>query len=150
MKGDYIVRLIKKDELRDLLNLYKHLNSEDPEIEDCKTLEDLWNKILNNPNLYYIVVKKDGLLVSTCTISIIKNLTRGMHPYGLIENVATHSEYRKLGLGKKVLNKAVDIAKENYCYKIMLLTGSKKKETLNFYKSVGFRDDDKTGFIMKL
>lgn len=73
-----------------------------------------------------------------------------MRAYGLIENVVTHSEYRNLGLGKKVLNKAVNIAKENHCYKVMLLTGSKKTETLNFYKSAGFRDDLKTGFIMKL
>lgn len=38
---------------------------------------------------------------------------------------------------------AVDIAKNQNCYKVMLLTGSKKQETLNFYKSEGFRDDIK-------
>jgi ribosomal protein S18 acetylase RimI-like enzyme len=150
MNNEYVIRLIKKEELRNLLNLYKYFNNGDPELEDCKALQDLWQEIFTNPNLYYIVAEKNGLLVSTCTISIIKNLTRGMCAYGLIENVVTHSEYRNLGLGKKVLNKAVDIAKENHCYKVMLLTSSKKKETLNFYKSAGFRDDVKTGFIIKL
>ena len=150
MDGEYIVRLIRKDELRNLLNLYKHLENGDPKLEDCKDLQDLWDGIFTDPHLYYIVAEKDGLLVSTCTISIIKNLTRGMSSYGLIENVVTHSEYRNLGLGKKVLNKAIDIAKANHCYKVMLLTGSKKKETLDFYKSLGFKDDVKTGFIIKL
>jgi len=150
MRDDYNIRLIKKDELRGLLDLYKHLDNGDATLEDSKTLQDLWNSIYNDPNLYYIVAEQDGLLLSTCTISIIKNLTRGMRPYGLIENVVTHSEYRNIGLGKKVLKKAVDIAKEKNCYKVMLLTGSKKEETLNFYKSAGYRTDIKTGFAIKL
>lgn len=150
MNGEYIIRLIRKEELRDLLNLYKHLENGDLELEDSKTLYDLWDSIYEDPNLYYIVAEIDGLLVSTCTISIIKNLTRGMRFYGLIENVVTHSKHRNLGLGKKVLKMAIDIAKDNNCYKVMLLTGSTKRETLNFYKSAGFKDDIKTGFIMKL
>lgn len=150
MDREYKIRLIKKEELRYLLNLYKHLDNGDLELENSKTLYDLWDSIYEDPNLYYIVAEKDGILVSSCTIAIIKNLTRCMRPYGLIENVVTHSKHRNIGLGKQVLNMAVGIAKENNCYKVMLLTGSKKKETLNFYKSAGFRDDIKTGFIIKL
>ncbi len=36
------------------------------------------------------------------------------------------------------------------CYKIMLLTGSKKKETLNFYDNAGYNSTDKTPFIQWL
>lgn len=36
------------------------------------------------------------------------------------------------------------------CYKIMLLTGSKKKETLNFYGNSGYNSTDKTAFIQWL
>jgi ribosomal protein S18 acetylase RimI-like enzyme len=150
MKDIYNIRLIKREELKGLLNLYKHLDNGDPVLDDSVTLQKLWDNIYLDPNLYYIVAEKEGLLVSTCTISIIKNLTRSMRPYGLIENVVTHSEHRNQGLGKKVLKQAVEIAVKNNCYKVMLLTGSKKQETLNFYKSAGFRDDLKTGFIIKL
>ncbi|TCK98036.1 L-amino acid N-acyltransferase YncA [Natranaerovirga hydrolytica] len=150
MNDIYNIRLIQKEELQGLLDLYRHLDNGDPVLEDSVTLQKLWHSIYLDPNLYYIVAEKESLLVSTCTISIIKNLTRNMRPYGLIENVVTHSEYRNQGLGKKVLKKAVEIAKKNNCYKVMLLTGSKKQETLNFYKSAGFKDDLKTGFIIKL
>ncbi len=36
--------------------------------------------------------------------------------------VVTHEKYRKRGYGTKVLQKAVEIAKENNCYKVMLMT----------------------------
>ena len=32
----------------------------------------------------------------------------------------------------------------------MLMTGSKKESTLNFYRKAGYRSDDKTGFNQKL
>ena len=42
---------------------------------------------------------------------------------------------------------ASEIAKANNCYKIMLMTGSKKESTLNFYRKAGYNSDDKTAFI---
>lgn len=42
------------------------------------------------------------------------------------------------------------IARENNCYKMMLLTGSKEKKTLDFYKHAGYNSTDKTAFIQWL
>jgi GNAT superfamily N-acetyltransferase len=150
MNNNVEVRFIRYNELRKLLNLYIHFENGDPVLEDGQSLIKLWDDIYNDPNLYYVVAEKDGELVSTCTIAIIKNLTRNARPYGLIENVVTHKDYRNKGYGKMVLKKAVDVAREKNCYKVMLLTGSKKEETLNFYESAGFSRDIKTGFVIKL
>ncbi len=150
MSEHYNVRLMRHDELRALLDLYEHFEHDDPILEDNQELKDLWDEIYNDPNLYYIVVEKDGILLSTCNITIIKNLTRNARPYGLIENVVTHKDYRSKGLGKLVIKKAVEIAIDKGCYKVMLLTSSKKEETLNFYRSCGFKDNIKTGFLMQL
>ncbi|WHH60221.1 GNAT family N-acetyltransferase [Petroclostridium sp. X23] len=145
-----ITRLIKYEELSELLNLYKQLQPEDPDVYENKALKDTWDSIYNDPNLYYIVVEVDGKIVSSCNISIIKNLTRNLRSYGLIENVITDSNYKKKGYGTKALNKAVEIAKNNNCYKVMLLTGSKKEETLRFYEQAGFIRGIKAGFIKSL
>lgn len=145
-----IIRLIKYDELNKLLYLYRQLQPNDPDVYENKELIDTWNLIYNDPSLYYIVVEVDGKIVSSCNISIIKNLTRNLRPYGLIENVITDLNYRKKGYATKALNMAIDIAKNNNCYKVMLLTGSKKEETLNFYEKAGFIRGIKTGFVKNL
>jgi len=143
-------RLIRYDELDKLLDLYKHFQNGDPEVVRDERLASLWDEIYNDRNLHYIVVEVDGEIVSSCTLTIIKNLTRNLKPYGLIENVITHCNYRKRGYGAMVLHKAINICKDNDCYKVMLLTGSKKEETLRFYDEVGFQRGIKTGYIIKL
>jgi GNAT superfamily N-acetyltransferase len=143
------VRLIHYDELGKLLSLYRHLHPEDPEVRESECLESLWKEIFNDPNLYYLVIEDDGEIISSCTLAIIKNLTRNLRPYGLIENMITHPDYRKKGYGTEVLHKAVEIAKENDCYKVMLLTSSKSEDTFRFYEKAGFVQGIKTGFIIQ-
>jgi ribosomal protein S18 acetylase RimI-like enzyme len=132
------IRLIQKDELNKLLNLYGFLHEEDPDVSENNQLEELWNDIFNDNNSYYVVVDSEGELVSTCTMTIIKNLTRELRPYALIENVVTHPNFRERGLGTKVMKRAIEIAIDNNCYKVMLLTSSKNEETLRFYEKAGF------------
>lgn len=81
---------------------------------------------------------------------IVKNLTRGLRPYGLIENVVTHKDYRKKGYGRRVLHRAIEIAKEKNCYKIMLMTSSKSEDILRFYEKADFTKGVKTGFVINL
>lgn len=45
------------------------------------------------------------------------------------------------------LEYARNIAKQQNCYKIILLTGSKNQKTLDFYKNAGYNNTDKTAFI---
>ncbi|NLP13978.1 MAG: GNAT family N-acetyltransferase [Clostridium sp.] len=86
-------------------------------------------------------------IASSCVIVIIKNLTHNQRPYALIENVITSEQYRGRGYATEVLKFAKSIAESENCYKIMLMTGSKKESTLNFYKRAGYNDKDKTAFI---
>jgi GNAT superfamily N-acetyltransferase len=81
---------------------------------------------------------------------IIPNLTRGQHPYAFIENVITDEKWRKKGLATACLNYARDIAVNENCYKMMLLTGSKEQSTLDFYERAGYNKNDKTAFIQWL
>lgn len=141
-----MVREVKENDLNELLHLYKQLHNSEVVINSDK-LSELWNQILQDNNHHIIVVEEDDKIVSSCVCVIIPNLTHNQQPYALIENVITDGAYRKKGFATKCLNYAKEIATREKCYKIMLLTGSKKDTTLQFYRNAGFNSEDKTAFI---
>ena len=140
------IRKIRKDELSGLLSLYRHLHPNEPVTTD---VERLWQRILADPQLHYLVAEAAGQLVSSCTLAIIPNLTRNARPYGLIENVVTHSNFRRQGIGTRILHTALELAWAQDCYKVMLLTGRKDEATLRFYQQAGFEAGVKTGFVAR-
>ena len=71
----------------------------------------------------------------------------GFLTIAFVENVVTHSDYRGKGYATECLNFAKTIAEKENCYKMMLLTGSKKESTMNFYRGAGYNSSDKTAFI---
>lgn len=89
----------------------------------------------------------EGKPVASCVCVIIPNLTRGVRPYAFVENVVTHADYRKMCYATRCLDLAKQIARENNCYKMILLTGSKEESILNFYRKAGYNSSDKTAFI---
>ena len=88
-------------------------------------------------------------MVSSCILVIIPNLTRNARPYGLIENVITHPQYRHQGIGTRMLQHTLAIAWERDCYKVMLMTGRRDESTLQFYEKAGFQRGIKTAFLAK-
>ena len=80
----------------------------------------------------------------------MQNLTRNASAYAVIENVVTLEDYRGHGFATKCLEYANRIAKENNCYKMMLITGSSKESTHEFYKKNGYFSDGKTAYYKLL
>ena len=141
-----MVREAVKEDLYELLNLYLFLREKDIP-ENSSRLENTWNTIIEDENQHIIVNEINGKILSSCVCVIIPNLTRDVRPYAFIENVVTNEEYRGKGYATECLNYAKEIAIKNNCYKMMLLTGTKKESTLNFYKNAGYNSEDKTAFI---
>jgi|SRR5450830_229475 len=143
------IRKIAKSELPELLALYDHLHDADIPLPETASVEAIWDELSNNPRYQYIGAYTDGKLVSSCTITVIPNLTRGCRPYGIIENVVTHGNHRAKGYGKAVVAEALSCAWLQNCYKVMLLTGRKDEATFKFYEAAGFDRNEKQAFIVK-
>lgn len=144
-----MVREANKEDLKEILELYLCLHEESiPEESDY--LLSTWKQIIEDENHYLIVNEINGKIVSSCVCVIIPNLTRNVRPYAFVENVVTHTDFRGQGLASECLEYAKRIAQQHNCYKMMLLTGSKKKETLDFYTRAGYNSTDKTAFIQWL
>ena len=143
-------RELTKNDIPSLLELYVHLAVENKGItveQSVKTWED---QIENNKNIHYLGAVDNGRVVSTCYCLIIPNLTRQNRPICFIENVVTHEDYRKQGLARKVIQMALDIARQHNCFKAILQSGITRPEAHKFYESLGFKSDTKKAFDLRL
>lgn len=144
-----IVREARCDDLQGLLELYTHLHEKSVPVVD-ETVTGVWEKMLKNPDQHVIVAEIDGRVAASCTLVIVPNLTHGQRPFGLIEYVVTHGEYRKRGCGAAVLRYAEELCVRENCYKRMLITGTKEESTLRFYQRAGFSSEGETAFVQWL
>lgn len=80
-----------------------------------------------------------GQILSTVKLIIEPKVFYGGKSAGHIEDVATRHGFEGHGLAKALLEKAISIAKENNCYKIIL---DCKPELIKFYSKVGFKEHD--------
>jgi GNAT superfamily N-acetyltransferase len=109
----------------------------------------VFESIIESESNSLIIAEINNAVVSSCYLNIIPNLTRNTRLYAVIENVITDQNYRNRGIGKAIMQYAINRTWEAGCYKVMLLTGRKEESTLEFYKSCGLESGLKTAFIMK-
>ncbi|EGF93645.1 acetyltransferase GNAT family protein [Asticcacaulis biprosthecium C19] len=144
---DLVIRPAASADLSHLLDLYRHLDAEDTRCPPGVAV-DVFERFRRYDGSAILIGLIGEAMVASCTIVVIPNLTRGGMPYALIENVVTHGDCRGQGFGKAILAAAVERAWAQGCYKAMLMTGSKKPETLAFYAAAGF-EASKTGFQVR-
>ena len=144
-----MIREITENDFDGLMKLYAQLGH-NPIPQKSEEVLAVWNNILQNKDYHIVVADVDGEIVSTCTCVIIPNLTHNQRPYAVVENVVTDQNFRGKGYATLCLDFAKEIAIKNNCYKLMLMTGSKKETTLNFYRNAGYTDKTKTAFDQRV
>jgi glucosamine-phosphate N-acetyltransferase len=76
------------------------------------------NKIMHSSDIY--VVEYQNQLIATGTIIYETKFIFNICTLAHIEDICVKIEYRNQSLGKYIVNKLVNIAKENKCYKVTL------------------------------
>ena len=146
------IREVDLKDLPELYDLYINHLTKSPAKKNQNMIKyseyyKLLEELIADKNYYLLVGEINFRVVSSVTLVVIKNLTHNLRPYALIENVVTHEDFRGNGYASALIEYACEIAENNNCYKVMLMTGSKKESTLRFYEKCGFNKNDKTGFI---
>ncbi|NKB68574.1 MAG: GNAT family N-acetyltransferase [Candidatus Latescibacteria bacterium] len=144
-----MIRTAKTEDAAALQKLYVFLQPEDP-VSTAEEFEATLAEILTTGKNMLFVYEIDDEIVSTCYLNILPNLTRNLRPYAVIENVVTNPDHRGKGYATALLREAMDTARDQGCYKVMLLTGSKRESTLRFYEKAGLKIGEKTAFHTRL
>lgn len=134
-------------ELKSVLNLIDLFDRPKAPRPSQKHLEQTLAQIEQAGGGVIVGISEDKI-ISTCTLNLCANLSWSARPYAIIENVMVHPDCRKQGIGKAMLHFAAAQAKAKDCYKVALMTGSKRESTLAFYQTAGF-EPSKAGFQIR-
>jgi len=145
-----IVRPATLADLSVLTDLYHQLHPDEPPWPSEAAAAEALSKVLTQPGTTVYVVEVGGRVVATCTLIVTQNFSRCGRPFAMIENVVTDRDHRKRGFGRQLVQHAMAIARELDCYRVTLMTSSKREETLRFYEATGLRRNTKTAFELRL
>ena len=131
MNISYIV--FKKSHMKRVIELLKkNISYYEPKL---KNYNQIWKLFSTKSNAFSIVAltnKKN--IIGYGTIFLQYKIRGGAT--GAIEDIVVCKKYRKLGIGKKIINKLQLYAKKNKCYKLSLIC---KRSTVPFYKKCGLK-----------
>jgi glucosamine-phosphate N-acetyltransferase len=105
---------------------------------DLNLAKEILKKIGNDKNYRIIIAedKQNRQVIGTATLLIEQKFIHNGGKAGHIEDVATRKGYEGKGIGKKVIEELIKIAKENECYKVILDCNEK---VTGFYEKTGLR-----------
>jgi GNAT superfamily N-acetyltransferase len=98
----------------------------------------IWKRIQTYPNYKIYVAETEGKVLATFALIIIENLAHGGVRSGLVEAVAVLPEYQGQGIGKQMMQFAMNRCKDYRCYKMALSSNETRTEAHKFYENLGF------------
>jgi ribosomal protein S18 acetylase RimI-like enzyme len=88
---------------------------------------------------YRVFVATDGdVIVGSYEFLLMDNLAKGGAKTAIVEDVAVDPRVQRKGIGRKMMNHAMALAKEKGAYKLVLSSNKNRTEAHAFYESLGF------------
>jgi GNAT superfamily N-acetyltransferase len=84
-----------------------------------------------------VLVLDDVKIIGMASMVFLPRLNRTTLEMYIPELVVLE-KYQNHGIGKKLINSCITLAKEKKCHRIRLESGNQRKESHKFYKSLGF------------
>jgi ribosomal protein S18 acetylase RimI-like enzyme len=104
---------------------------------------------LENPNSYFYFIYFKEELAGYLKVNIGEAQTEAIEGSNIeIERIYILKKFQKQGLGKKLYNQAIKIAKELKVENIWLGVWEKNENAIQFYKKLGFNKIDEHGFYL--
>lgn len=133
------IREAAKKDLFSILSLYAQPDMYGEGGISLKQAGLIFNKMKKYPNYKVYVAVIDGVVIGTFALLIMDNLANMGKSSGIVEDLVVHTDWQKKGIGRQMMQFAMQICRQNNCYKLVLSCNIKRKKAHNFYKNLGFK-----------
>jgi GNAT superfamily N-acetyltransferase len=97
-----------------------------------------FDDLQDDPRNVLVVADLGGEVVGTMQLTFIPSLTRRGGERAEIEGVRVRADQRGAGLGRQMIEWAIDQARERGCRLVQLTTDKRRPDAHRFYESIGF------------
>ncbi len=139
MIDNVLVRPASNKDIPMLLGLLYDLGRPKPQKDsDVELFRTLFTKYIQDSDKTVLVAELDDVkivgMVSIMFLSRLNQSTLEMY----IPELVILEKYQNHGMGKKLVNSCIILAKEKKCHRIRLESGNQRKDSHQFYKRLGF------------
>jgi len=131
--------------------------------DDAPHLERLYRQLVDNPDICVLpgriealaddpatalfVCDVDGQVRGTVLVSLCRDVMFRHQPFAVVENLVLDESVRGQGIGALLLRHVEQFCAAHDCSKMMLLSSVTRVEAHRFFAGMGFRGDNKRGFV---
>jgi len=130
-------------------DLYRQLHEADYISPGAAAMRRALRALLKRPDEILLVAVENRRIVGTNHVLIFRHLARALKPAAIVENVVVDARARGTGVGEKLMDAALKIARRRGCYKLCLTSNRKRPGAHRFYEKFGMHRTHH-GFTMYL
>ena len=137
--NNVVIREASNKDIPVVLGLLYHLGRPKPQKDsDVDTFRRLVKKYVEQPDKKIIVAElNDVEIVGAVSIMLLPRLNRTTLEMYIPELIVLE-KYRNRKIGTQLVNYCIRLAKEKKCHRIRLESGNQRKDSHQFYTSLGF------------
>ena len=142
------IRLATIDDVPAILNVYASA-LDNNKVLSIQEAQKIFIKQNQYPDYHVFLAEIDNEAVGTFALLVMENMAHMGTPSAVVEDVGVLPGLQGKGIGKKMMEYALQYAKEKGCYKMSLSSNLRREKAHQFYESLGFKKHG-FSFLMEL
>lgn len=139
------IRQATSDDLSDLISLYEQLEDMGTDWSDITfsqndemLSEKAFARMRDYPDYKVYVAEVNDEVVGTLALLILDSAPNGI-PTAFVENIVVERSWRHKGIGRQLMQFAIDQSRSKGCFEITLFSRMKNETAHRFYEALGMQ-----------
>ena len=136
--AEITIRKATAQDLPGILETYAQPGIDGVDVIDAEGAEEILRRMDRYPAYAVYVALEDGKVVGSYALLIMDNLRHRGSPSGVVEDVVVHPAWQRRGIGRRMMEHALEACRGAGCYKVTLSSNRRSTAAHAFYASLGF------------
>jgi ribosomal protein S18 acetylase RimI-like enzyme len=132
------IRPANEADLPAVLALYAQPGMDDGKVLTPEQAKAIFARFARYPDYTLYVAEESGEVAGTFALLVMDNLGHLGTPSAVIEDVVVTPDRQGGGIGQRMMQHALDVARDKGCYKAVLSSNMKRERAHAFYDGLGF------------